>query len=84
MPIHALKSYFGHSLGACGSIEAWLGIEMMNERWFAATANLLNVDERCAELDYVLGAGRELDIGYLISNNFAFGGVNTSLIFKRA
>ena len=55
MPIHALKSYFGHSLGACGSIEAWLGIEMMNDKWFAPTANLETVDERCAELDYVIG-----------------------------
>lgn len=83
MPIHALKSYFGHSLGACGSIEAWLGIEMMKDGWFAPTANLMNVDERCAELDYVVGTGRRRDVEYLMSNNFAFGGINTSLIFKR-
>jgi 3-oxoacyl-[acyl-carrier-protein] synthase II len=83
MPIHSLKSYFGHTLGACGSIEAWLGIEMMKEGWFAPTANLVNVDERCAELDYVKGEPRRLDIEYLMSNNFAFGGINTSLIFKR-
>ncbi len=83
IPIHALKSYFGHSLGACGSIEAWLGIEMMKDGWFAPTANLLNVDERCAELDYVIGAASHRDIEYLMSNNFAFGGINTSLIFRR-
>ncbi len=83
VPIHALKSYFGHSLGACGSIEAWLGIEMMKEGWFAHTANLDNVDERCAELDYVMGKAYRRDIEYLMSNNFAFGGINTSLIFKR-
>lgn len=83
IPLHALKSYFGHSLGACGSIEAWLGIEMMKDGWFAPTANLVNVDERCAELDYVMGEGRRLDIEYLMSNNFAFGGINTSLIFKK-
>ena len=83
MPIHALKSYFGHSLGACGSIEAWLGIEMMKDGWFAPTANLVNVDERCAELDYIIGAGYRRDIEYLMSNNFAFGGINTSLIFKK-
>ncbi|MFZ0890400.1 MAG: beta-ketoacyl-ACP synthase [Candidatus Binataceae bacterium] len=83
IPLHALKSYFGHSLGACGSIEAWLGIKMMNEGWFAPTANLVNLDERCAELDYVTGEGRHSDIEYLMSNNFAFGGINTSLIFKR-
>jgi 3-oxoacyl-[acyl-carrier-protein] synthase II len=82
IPIHALKSYFGHSLGACGSIEAWLGIEMAKDKWFAPTANLVNVDERCAELDYVMGSGRPLEIEYLMSNNFAFGGINTSLVFK--
>lgn len=83
MPIHTLKSYFGHSLGACGSIEAWLGIEMMKEKWFAPTANLVNVDERCAELDYVVGSGCRRDVEFLMSNNFAFGGINTSLIFRR-
>jgi 3-oxoacyl-[acyl-carrier-protein] synthase II len=83
IPLHALKSYFGHSLGACGSLEAWLGIEMMKDGWFAPTANLVNVDERCAELDYVIGAGYHRDIEYLMSNNFAFGGINTSLIFKK-
>ena len=82
-PIHSLKSYLGHTLGACGSIEAWLGIMMMNEGWFAATANLSHVDERCASLDYVMGEGRALEIEYLMSNNFAFGGINTSLIFRR-
>jgi 3-oxoacyl-[acyl-carrier-protein] synthase II len=84
IPIHALKSYFGHSLGACGSIEAWLGIEMMKAKWFAPTANLVHVDERCAELDYVIGEGYHCDVEYVMSNNFAFGGINTSLIFKRA
>jgi 3-oxoacyl-[acyl-carrier-protein] synthase II len=83
VPIHSLKSYFGHTLGACGSIEAWLGIMMMNEGWFAPTANLSHVDERCAPLDYVMGEGRGLEIDYLMSNNFAFGGINTSLIFRR-
>lgn len=83
VPIHSLKSYFGHTLGACGSIEAWLGIMMMNEGWFAPTANLSHVDERCAPLDYVLGGGRALEISHLMSNNFAFGGINTSLIFRR-
>jgi 3-oxoacyl-[acyl-carrier-protein] synthase II len=82
-PIHSLKSYFGHSLGACGSIEAWLAIEMMKDGWFAPTANLDQVDDKCAELDYLMGDGRKLAIEYLMSNNFAFGGINTSLIFRR-
>jgi 3-oxoacyl-[acyl-carrier-protein] synthase II len=83
-PIHSLKGYFGHTLGACGAIEAWLTIEMMRARRFAPNVNLQNVDENCAELDYVTGSFRELDTEFTMSNNFAFGGVNTSLIFKRA
>ena len=83
VPIHSLKSYFGHSLGACGGIEAWLGIQMMREGWCCPTANLDNVDPRCAELDHIQGTVRRLDVEYLMSNNFAFGGVNASLVFRR-
>ena len=83
IPIHSLKGHFGHSLGACGSIEAWLSIEMMRGKWFCPTANLSTVDERCAALDYIMGQPRSLDIEFLMSNNFAFGGINTSLILKR-
>lgn len=83
MPVSSLKSYFGHTLGACGSLEAWLGIEMMRSGWFAPTINLQHVDPECAPLDYIKGVGRALDIEYFMSNNFAFGGINTSLIFRR-
>lgn len=83
MPFSSLKSYMGHTLGACGALEAWITIEMMCEGWFAPTLNLDNPDPRCAELDYITGTGRELQTEYVMSNNFAFGGINTSLIFKR-
>jgi 3-oxoacyl-[acyl-carrier-protein] synthase II len=82
-PISSQKSYLGHTLGACGALEAWFSIEMMKEGWFAPTLNLDNIDPRCGELDYVVGEGRALQPEYVMSNNFAFGGVNTSLIFKR-
>lgn len=83
VPISSLKSYTGHTLGACGALEAWAGIEMMHEGWFAPTINLKQLDPRCAELDYIVNQGRELQCDYFMSNNFAFGGINTSLIFKR-
>ena len=83
IPISSLKSYVGHSLGACASLEAWLSIMMMNENWFAPTLNLNSVDERCADLDYIREGIRECEVEYFMSNNFAFGGINTSLIFKR-
>ncbi|WP_137174314.1 beta-ketoacyl-ACP synthase [Massilia sp. HP4] len=83
LPISSLKSYMGHTLGACGALEAWMSIEMMREGWFAPTVNLDEVDPECGELDYIRGEGRKLDCDYVMSNNFAFGGINTSLIFKR-
>lgn len=82
-PISALKSFTGHTLGACGALEAWVAINMMNEGWFHATANLENIDPVCAQLDYIKGGIRTLNCDYVMSNNFAFGGINTGLIFKR-
>ncbi|AST34327.2 beta-ketoacyl-ACP synthase (plasmid) [Ralstonia solanacearum] len=84
LPISSLKSYIGHTLGACGAIEAWWTIEMMKHNWYAPTLNLENVDPACAPLDYIAGQPRAIDTEYVMSNNFAFGGINTSLIFKRA
>ncbi len=83
IPFSSLKSYVGHTLGACGAYEAWITLQMMREGWFAPTLNLEARDPRCAELDYITGEGRELQTDYVMSNNFAFGGINTSLIFRR-
>lgn len=83
MPISSMKGYFGHTLAACGAIEAWLTLEMMNRDWYLQTANLDDVDARCGELDYLMHEGRALQNEFVMSNNFAFGGINTSLIFKR-
>jgi 3-oxoacyl-[acyl-carrier-protein] synthase II len=83
MPISSQKSYLGHTLGACGALEAWFSIQFMRSGWFAPTLNLENLDPRCGELDYIVGEGRALDVAHVMSNNFAFGGVNTSLIFSR-
>ena len=83
-PISALKSFTGHTLGACGALEAVVAINMMNESWFHGTANLGNVDPNCAELDYLDSTGRKIETDCIMSNNFAFGGINTSLIFVKA
>lgn len=82
-PISSLKSYLGHTLGACGALEAWASIEMMDRQWFAPTLQLQNIDPRCGELDYITGHGKKIDTEFVMSNNFAFGGINTSLILKR-
>ena len=82
MPIHSLKGHFGHTLGACGAVEAWLSIAMMREGWFCPTANLVNVDPRCADLDFLISEPRRIGVEYLMSNNFAFGGINTSIVIR--
>lgn len=82
VPISSTKSYIGHTLGACGAIEAWWTVEMMKAGWFAPTVNLTHPDPACAELDYITGEGRTLRTEYAMSNNFAFGGINTSLILR--
>ena len=83
VPVSTVKNYIGHTLGACGAIESWLTINMMNEGWFLPNLNLKEVDPKCAPLDYITGNGRNIDTEYVMNNNFAFGGVNTSLIFKK-
>ena len=82
-PISSLKSYFGHTLGACGAIEAWLSIEMMQRSQFVPTLNLEEIDPACGDLDYIVNDSRKINADIIMSNNFAFGGINTSLIFKR-
>jgi len=82
IPVSTLKNYIGHTLGACGAIEAWISINMMKEKWFCPNLNLEELDPDCGPLDYITGNGREIDTEYIMSNNFAFGGINTSLIFR--
>ena len=83
MPVSSLKGYVGHMLGACGAFEAWVAVEMMRSGWFAPNLNLHRVDPRCGALDYIVGDGRQMQVEHVMSNNFAFGGINTSLIFRR-
>lgn len=83
VPISSMKSYFGHTLGACGALEAWMSLEMMRECSFAPTLNLTQPDEACGDLDYIMNTARTIDCEFIQSNNFAFGGINTSLILRR-
>lgn len=77
-----LKGHIGHTLGGCGAIEAWASIEMMRQKRFSQTLNLVNPDPECGDIDYIMGQAREIDCEHVMSNNFAFGGINTSLIFR--
>lgn len=84
VPISTIKNYTGHTLGACGAIEALMTIAMMNDDWYAPNLNLTDPDPQCGDHDFIMGEGRSFSSEHVMSNNFAFGGVNTSLIFRRA
>jgi 3-oxoacyl-[acyl-carrier-protein] synthase II len=82
VPVSTLKGHLGHTLGACGALEAWITLEMLTEAWAAPTLNLDDIDPRCAPLDYIRSVPRPLSGSTAMSNNFAFGGINTSLILQ--
>lgn len=81
--VSSLKGNIGHTLGACGAIEAWASIEMLRAGRFTHTLNLEQPDPACGKLDYIMDEARVM-VGHIVmSNNFAFGGINTSLIFQK-
>jgi 3-oxoacyl-[acyl-carrier-protein] synthase II len=82
-PASTQKSFTGHTLGACGALESVFSLLMMREGFIAANRNLDEIDERCAALDYVRGDARQARVDVVLNNNFAFGGINTSLVFRR-
>ena len=83
MAISSTKGHTGHTLGGCGAIESIFVLAMMRDGFVPPTRNLDHVDSRCAALDYVQGGARQVTPRYLMNNNFAFGGINTSLVFGR-
>ncbi|MCP4131316.1 MAG: beta-ketoacyl-ACP synthase [bacterium] len=81
VPVTGFKGYMGHSLGACGAIESIISILMMRDGFIAPTKNLENPDPVCAPIKHVIGECRDYSFDVGMNNNFAFGGINTSLIF---
>lgn len=81
--VTGLKSYMGHTMAACGVIETIQTLYMMQEGFIAPTLNLETVDERCNGVRHVQQL-LEAPIRLAAVQNFAFGGVNTCLILKRA
>jgi len=82
-PVSTQKSYTGHTLGACGALESVFSLRMMGGGFIAPNRNLDEIDPRCATLDYVRGDARVAALEVVLNNNFAFGGINTSLVFAR-
>jgi 3-oxoacyl-[acyl-carrier-protein] synthase II len=72
----------GHTMGACGAIEAIATFLMMREGFIASTLNLVNPDPTLPPLKHVMGESWDQGFSVGVSNNFAFGGVNTSLVLS--
>jgi len=82
LAISSTKSMHGHPLGAGGGIEAVACLKAMEESWAPPTIGLSEPDPEC-DLDYIPNVGRDMTINYAMSNSFAFGGLNSVLIFAR-
>lgn len=82
VPISSTKGFTGHTLGACGAIEAVFCLAMLRDGFLAPNRNLVRPHPDCAPLDYVIGAPRQVRPRVVMTNNFAFAGLNTSLILK--
>jgi 3-oxoacyl-[acyl-carrier-protein] synthase II len=83
VPVSAFKGYMGHTLGACGALESIITICMMNEGFMAHTKNLETPDPGFPKLNHIMKEAVEKPFTIGMNNNFAFGGINTSLIFKK-
>jgi len=82
--VSSTKAFTGHTLGACGAIEAAFCVAMMNDGFVAPSRNLALVDPEIPPLAFVIGGARDARPEVVVSNNFAFGGINTSLVMRRA
>ena len=83
LALSGTKGYYGHALGASGAIEAAICALASSRGWLPPTINLEQADPSC-DLDYLADGGRDASPEYLLSNSFGFGGVNASLLLRRA
>ena len=82
VPLSSLKGHLGHTLGASGVLEMIAALEMMNASYLIPTRNLEEIAPECEGL-YHLQRGMEKEISVILKNCFAFGGINTTLLFGK-
>ncbi len=84
-PVSSLKGHFGHTLAACGTLEVISSIKMMETGGLIPTRNLTDIAPECAGIAHVTPETvRPARLRTVLSNNFAFGGMNTSLVITGA
>lgn len=82
VPISATKSFTGHTLGACGAHELIFSLFMLEENVIYPTIHFKNIDPRCEGINVITDITKK-NLNIILSNNFAFGGINTSIVLKR-
>lgn len=82
VPVSSSKSYFGHTLGAAGGIEAVITVLALQNQIAPPTLRLEAAGADCT-LDYIPHTPRALAMSRVLSNTFGFGGSNVSLLFER-
>jgi 3-oxoacyl-[acyl-carrier-protein] synthase II len=82
IPVSSTKSMIGHTLGAAGAIEAVASVLAISQGFIPPTVHREVSDPEC-DLDYVTEGSREAVLNIVLSNSFAFGGNNTSLVLGR-
>lgn len=80
--VSSTKSMHGHALGAAGALEAFATMMALRSQVAPPTANFIERDPAC-DLDYVPNESREFGGDYALSNSFAFGGLNGTLLLRR-
>ena len=83
LPVTGSKSVLGHALGASGALEMAIAIETLRNRVIPPTANFTEQDTDCP-IDCVPGDARDAKVDLILSNSFAFGGLNASIALQRA
>ncbi|MGG4409260.1 beta-ketoacyl-[acyl-carrier-protein] synthase family protein [Niallia taxi] len=82
VPMSSIKSMIGHSMGAASLLEAIVCCNAVNQNIAPPTINFETVDENC-EVDCIPNEARQFNIEYAMNNSYAFGGANSSVIFKK-
>jgi 3-oxoacyl-[acyl-carrier-protein] synthase II len=82
LPVSSTKSMHGHLLGAAGALEFAATVLAIENRVIPPTRHLVHPDPEC-DLDYVAQSARPVaTLTTAMSNSFAFGGTNVSLLCR--
>jgi 3-oxoacyl-[acyl-carrier-protein] synthase II len=83
VPISSIKGHLGHSFAACGTTEIIACLKMLDHQLMLGTRNLEEIDPEMPSLDFIRDH-RQTNLDFVLTNNFAFGGMNTAIVLSKA